>query len=95
MLGRETPKATAPENASRRAYEESGGLRVFQIDVETCPHCGATVKIIACIEDPPERILRHLASKDLPGPGLWPESRAPPVRVQRTGRPVERTGLSH
>ena len=35
--------------------------------------------IIASIEDPPviERILSHLASKDLPG--LWAESRAPPV----------------
>jgi len=53
--------------------------RVFQIDVETCPSCGGTVKIIASIEDPPviERILNHLASKDLPG--LWAESRAPPV----------------
>jgi len=57
--------------------------RVFRIDVETCPKCGGTVKVIACIEDPPviERILNHLASKDLPG--LWPESRAPP---QRHGR---------
>ena len=52
--------------------------RVFQIDVETCPKCGGSVKVIACIEDPPviERILRHLASKDVPG--LWPDSRAPP-----------------
>ncbi|WP_275401512.1 hypothetical protein [Wenzhouxiangella limi] len=35
------------------------------------------------IEDPPviERILKHLASKDLPG--LWPESRAPPVEQGR------------
>ena len=52
--------------------------RVFQIDVETCPKCGGSVKVIACIEDPPviDRILRHLASKDVPG--LWPDSRAPP-----------------
>jgi len=43
--------------------------RVFQIDVETCPKCGGTVQIIASIEGPPmiERILTHLASKDLPG----------------------------
>ncbi|NDY95504.1 hypothetical protein G3I74_07185 [Wenzhouxiangella sp. C33] len=36
--------------------------------------------VLACAEDPPviERILNHLASKDLPG--LWAESRAPPVR---------------
>ena len=35
---------------------------------------------LACAEDPPviERILNHLASKDLPG--LWPESRAPPAQ---------------
>ncbi|TVQ41685.1 MAG: IS91 family transposase, partial [Wenzhouxiangella sp.] len=60
--------------------------RVFQIDVETCPSCGGTVQIIASIEDPPviERILTHLASKDLPG--LWAESRAPPT---------ERIGLPH
>jgi len=34
----------------------------------------------ASIEDPPviERILKHLAKKDLPG--LWPESRGPPAR---------------
>ncbi len=69
--------------------------RVFQIDVETCPSCGGTVKIIASIEDPPviERILNHLASKDLPG--LWAASRAPPVYVHRTGRPTEHTGLHH
>ena len=54
--------------------------RVFQIDVETCPSCGGAVQVIACIEDPPviERILNHLANKDLPG--LWAESRAPPAR---------------
>ncbi len=50
---------------------------------------------MATMEDPPviDPILRHLAGKDLPG--LWPESRAPPVCVQRTGRPVERAGLPH
>jgi hypothetical protein len=26
--------------------------RVFNIDIETCNHCGGAVKIIACIEDP-------------------------------------------
>ncbi len=53
--------------------------RVFQIDVETCPSCGGTVKVIASIEDPPviERILNHLARKDVSG--LWPDSRAPPT----------------
>ena len=50
-------------------------------DVETCPSCGGTAQIIARAEDLPviERILNHLASKDLPG--LWAESRAPPGPV--------------
>lgn len=26
--------------------------RVFGIGLETCPACGGTVKVIACIEDP-------------------------------------------
>lgn len=54
--------------------------RIFKVDVETCPNRGGSVKVIASIEDPPiiERILRHLAGKDLPG--LWPERRAPPAQ---------------
>jgi hypothetical protein len=27
--------------------------RVFAIDIETCPDCGGTLRVIACIEDPP------------------------------------------
>ncbi len=36
--------------------------RVFGIDLEHCPHCGGTLKIIAAIEDPSviTRILTHL-----------------------------------
>ena len=36
--------------------------RVFDIDIECCPHCGGTLKIIAAIEDPSvtARILAHL-----------------------------------
>ena len=26
--------------------------RVFSTDIETCPKCGATLRVIACIEDP-------------------------------------------
>jgi hypothetical protein len=26
--------------------------RVFSIDIETCPKCGGTLRVIACIEDP-------------------------------------------
>ncbi len=87
-------KPTKPAQAKDRTPAEQQAAmrwaqrlkRVFQIDVETCPNCGGTVKIIACIEDPPviERILNHRASKDLPG--LWPQTRAPPAA---------RTGLHH
>ena len=36
--------------------------RVFDIDVEHCPHCGAKLKIIAAIEEPGviAKILAHL-----------------------------------
>ena len=41
--------------------------RVFDIDIEHCPNCGARLKIIAAIEEPPVivRILAHLGY--LPG----------------------------
>jgi len=25
---------------------------VFEIDIEPCPHCGGTLRVIACIEEP-------------------------------------------
>ena len=36
--------------------------RVFDIDIDHCPNCGAALKIIAAIEDPPAfvKILSHL-----------------------------------
>ena len=36
--------------------------RVFAIDIETCPHCGGTLRVIACIEEPAliARILGHV-----------------------------------
>jgi len=43
---------TAPMNWMRRLK------RVFQIDIETCPDCGGTLRVIACIEDPP--LIRHI-----------------------------------
>jgi len=90
---REKDRTPAEQRAAMRWAQRL--KRVFKVDVETCPNCGGTVKVIASIEDPPviERILNHLAGKNLPG--LWPESRAPPVCVQRTGRPAARTGLDH
>ena len=56
--------------------------RVFNIDVETCTHCGGPAKVIACIEDQQlvDKILSHLKKKDgLPSlPNALPETRAPP-----------------
>jgi hypothetical protein len=36
--------------------------RLFAIDIETCPDCGGTLRVIACIEDPPliAKILGHV-----------------------------------
>ncbi len=53
--------------------------RVSNVDIETCPACGAPVRIIACIEDPEviEKILTHLDAK-----GAAPEAtRRPPCRA--------------
>ena len=40
--------------------------RVFAIDIETCPDCGATLRVIACIEDPPliAKILAHVQRRE-------------------------------
>jgi hypothetical protein len=49
--------------------------RVFEIDLEHCPHCGGPLTIIAAIEDPTviAKILTHL--------GL--STRAPPRATAR------------
>ena len=49
----------------------------FDIDIEQCPQCGGTLKIIAAIEDPAviAKILTHLG---------W-SARAPPRRPARSG----------
>ena len=38
--------------------------RVFSIDIEACPECGGTLRVIGCIEDPQliAKILAHLLS---------------------------------
>ena len=53
------------------------GKRVFDIDIEQCPHCGGLLKLIAAIEEPAAlaRILTHLGLAALPPP------RAPAVRM--------------
>lgn len=55
--------------------------RVFNIDIETCKHCGGQVKVIASIEDPVviKKILDYFNNKArINEPGALPESRAPP-----------------
>ncbi len=51
--------------------------RVFDIDIEHCPHCGGQLKLIAAIEEPTAiaRILTHL------GLAAQPPPRAPARRV--------------
>jgi len=55
--------------------------RVFNIDIETCRVCGASMKVIACIEAPLviKKILTYLRGKGLylAAAGL-PLRRAPP-----------------
>ena len=55
--------------------------RVFNIDIETCEHCGGAVKVIASIEDPAviKQILEHLDRRAQATPlSLRPFARAPP-----------------
>ncbi|MEZ5555274.1 MAG: transposase [Haliea sp.] len=57
--------------------------RVFGIDIETCPACGGSMRVIACIEAPDviEKILDHLDSKTAECKATQrPPSRAPPQR---------------
>ena len=51
--------------------------RVFNIDIERCPHCGGQLKLIAAIEEPAAiaRILTY------PGLAAQPPPRAPAVRL--------------
>ena len=83
-----TASAPAPMHAGdgdqTRAGSAKGRMRlaqllkrVFDIDIEQCPHCGGQLKLIAAIEEPAviQRILTHL------GLAAPPPPRAPAVRV--------------
>jgi hypothetical protein len=52
--------------------------RVFAIDISTCPACGGTVRVIACVEEPAliAKILGHARAREALV-GL--EARAPPA----------------
>ncbi len=55
--------------------------RVFNIDIKTCQTCGATMKVIACIEDPDviRKILTHMdAIAPATTPAALPKPRASP-----------------
>jgi len=62
-------------------WREAVGYR--EVPDETCPACGGTVRIIACIEDPVVvgKILSYLNAKaGEPEAPLRPPCRAPPQR---------------
>jgi len=82
------PTATVPAHASDCAHLPVGSAkgrmcwaqllkRVFDIDIERCPHCGGQLKLIAAIEDAAAiaRLLTHL------GLAAQPPPRAPARRV--------------
>jgi len=62
-----TTEAEQPTAAERRASMTWAQRlkRVFNIDIEICPTCGGSARIVACIEDPEVigKILAHLAGK--------------------------------
>lgn len=56
--------------------------RVFGIDVDTCLHCGGTVRIVASVEEPNaiRQILAHFEQHGaLPQTYYQPAPRAPPA----------------
>ena len=57
--------------------------RVFAIDIETCPDCGGTLRVIACIEEPAliARILEHVQQREALKGSL---ARAPPEHQEQT-----------
>ena len=61
--------------------------RVFHIDIEHCGVCGATLRVIACIETPEviERILTHLAARNT---GCIDYPRAPPLHASEPQPPA-------
>ena len=79
---------TAQETQQQTAAEQRASMtwaqrlkRVFNIDIDTCSHCGGDVRIIACIEDTAviAKILAHLDEKTATAEtARLPQCRAPP-----------------
>ena len=67
--------------------------RVFHFDVEHCPVCGGTLRVIACIEAPDliERILAHLAPPP-PDANSVSRPRAPPSELAQRAEPPSAPG---
>ncbi len=59
--------------------------RVFNIDIETCPACGAKLRVMACIEAPKviDKILTHLGPSAHTEPAQRPGGA--PATASRTG----------
>ena len=55
--------------------------RVFAIDIETCPKCGGTLRVIACIENPDviAAILEHVGAREA---AATAKPRAPPIDTE-------------
>ena len=69
---------------SRRCWSspaKAGRRRVFAIDIETCPKCGGTLRVIACIENPDviATILEHIRVREA---ATTANPRAPPLNTE-------------
>ena len=64
---------------------------IFHIDIEHCPQCGSTLRVIACIETPNviKTILAHLAARKT-DPVHHP--RAPPNELAQRAEPLSAAG---
>jgi len=73
----ESDKPPAPMSWAQRLK------RVFAIDIESCPQCGGTLRVIACIEDPLliAKILGHVQQREALNEPL---ARAPPGHHEHT-----------
>ena len=83
IVPRREPEASKPGQPLAPMTWMQRLKRVFSIDIETCPKCGGTLRVIACIENPDviATILEHIRARD---EAEASQPRAPPLR---TGHP--------